>query len=474
MKIIRFNPDFESWRNEARLLLSEKIHFEEIIWQPGHHEVVSLFDQMPGDQTTKKSKFSIPREFMEDAQWVAAFRDDSTWSQLYKLAYRLVYEDKNLMQIKLDQDVLNFDRRKKLVTRDLHKMKAFVRFREVKKNDKSIYVAWHRPDHHVLKFSASFFTDRFNGMNWIIFTEEESMSWIDNQLEFGPGLSQKEAEVFDATEELWKTYYGSIFNPARIKIQAMKNELPVRHWKTLPEASLIDQLIAEAPARLEEFYLSQRPSAAKLIPENPGSLNEIKNQLSNCKACTICEKATAPVFGSGNIHARIVFVGEQPGNEEDMQGIPFVGPAGLVFNQALKKSGLRREEIYVTNAVKAFKWKNMEGFRQHRSPVAEEISACRPWVKAELDFIKPEILVCLGGSAAQSIFGKLMQVTESRGKIFKTNFSDHTIVMNHPSAILRTKDEIIRAKLLSEFEKEIEFVAKLLQCEKISASPIQI
>lgn len=461
MKIVRFKGDFESWRNEARSLLSDKVHFEKVLWQASDDHVSSLFDQLPETATLKKTNFTIPREFMEEAEWVAAFRDDSTWSLLYKLAYRLVYEDRHLLQIKLDQDVLDFERRKKLVTRDLHKMKAFVRFREIQKNDQTIYVAWHRPDHHVLKFSAPFFTDRFNGMNWIIFTEELSMSWMDNQLTYGAGLSQKEAESFDATEELWKTYYGSIFNPARIKIQAMKNELPVRHWKTLPEATLIDQLIAEAPARLDEFYQAQRPSAVQLIPQQPKTLLEIKEHLNKCEACAICEMATGPVFGSGNPFADIVFVGEQPGEEEDRAGIPFIGAAGDIFNRTLAKAGILRNDVYVTNAVKAFKWKKVNGQRQHRSPMPDEIGACRPWVKAELDFIKPKVLVCMGGSAAQSVFGKLMQVSESRGKIFKTAFSDQTIIVNHPAAILRTKDMVIQARMLLDFEKEIEFALKL-------------
>lgn len=388
---------------------------------------------------------------MKDAAFVAAFRDDSTWPLLYRLAFRLIYENKNLMSIALDNDVLDFHRRMRLVSRDLHKVKAFVRFKEIKKDDESIYMAWHRPDHRVLKFSAPFFTDRFNGMNWVIFTEDESMSWIDNELKFGPGITQQEAQAFDHTEELWKTYYGSIFNPARIKVKAMKKELPVRHWATLPEATIIDDLLREAPKRLEEFYESQRTSAVTLINEGIRTLSELKVAIPHCKACSICPKATAPVFGEGPLDAQIAFVGEQPGNEEDLAGSPFVGPAGKLFMDALDQADIKRSDVYLTNAVKGFKWKEQNGIRKHVSPSSSEISACRAWVKSELEIIKPRILVCLGASAAQSVFGKLMKVHESQGKVFKTSYSDYTIILPHPSAILRTLDAEEKNNLHNQF-----------------------
>ncbi len=452
MKIISHNETFDTWRKHARSLLEEKIHFNDVIWQASNSG--SLFDCTDVSVGKKSSAIKIPREFIEDAQFVSAFRDESTWNLLYKLAYRIVYENKNLMSLALDNDVLDFHRRMKLVSRDLHKMKAFVRFKEIKKDDQSIYMAWHRPDHRVLKFSAPFFTDRFNGMNWAIFTEEESMSWINNKLEFGPGITQQEAQAFDETEELWKTYYASIFNPGRVKIKMMKSELPVRHWNTLPEAQLIDQLIAEAPARLDAFYESQRPSALQWVP-NEASLSELKAALPNCSACGICSKATAPVFGEGPETARIVFVGEQPGNDEDLSGSPFVGPAGQLLMEALEIAGILRSEVYLTNAVKAFKWKEQNGMRKHVNPSSSDIAACRPWLKHELDIVRPQILVCLGASAAQSVFGKMMKVGDSHGKIFQTSYSDKTLILSHPSAILRMTDPEEKERLYNQFVGDI-------------------
>lgn len=466
-------PTFESWRKNARSLLENKVHFNDVVWQAT--DSGSLFDFVSDSVGEKPSTITIPKEFIKQAHFVSAFRDDSTWGLLYRLLYRLVYENKNILENPLDDDVLDFHRKIKLVNRDLHKMKAFVRFKEIKHNDESIYMAWHRPDYRILKFSAPFFTDRFNGMNWVIFTEDESMHWYNNELTFGAGISQKEAEAYDETEELWKTYYASIFNPARLKIKMMKKELPVRHWKTLPEAELIDGLIKEAPNMVQEFYETQRSSqgssAIASIPANVSSLSELKTALPNCSACSICPKATAPVFGEGPMNAEIVFVGEQPGNDEDLAGRPFIGPAGKVFMDALKKADIQRSEVYLTNAVKAFKFADINGMRQHRSPTSFEISACRPWVKSELNLIKPKILVCLGASAAQSVFGKVMKVKESYGKVFQTSVSDYTIILPHPSAILRMPDPIEKEKLLQQFEAGIAELKDLLEVKPLRLLP---
>ena len=446
-------PTFEEWRNNARILLENKVHFDSVIWETS--STGSLFDLIPDTTQQRNSHIKIPKEFIKDAEFVSVFNDNSTWSLLYRLLYRIAFEEKNLMNNPLDNDVLDFHRRMKLVGRDLHKMHAFVRFKEINHNDEHIYMAWHRPDHRILKLAAPFFTDRFNGMNWVIFTAEESMSWIDNELNFGPGISKEDAQAYDETEELWKTYYASTFNPARLKVKMMKSELPVRHWATLPEAQLIDGLIKEAPFMVERFIETQRTSAVASIPEDVSTLIDLREALPNCSACTICKNATNPVMGVGPQNAEIVFVGEQPGYEEDKVSSPFVGPAGKLLMELLHQANISREKVYLTNAVKAFKWKYQEEFKKHVNPSSFEISACRPWLKAELKIIKPRVLVCLGASASQSVFGKIMKVHESRGKVFQTSFSDYTIILPHPSAILRTQNLSEKTILYDQFLSDI-------------------
>lgn len=450
---VRFSPNFEEWRAKARQLLVSNIPPDEITWITGENGFA--FGEEWGDRPVEGSP-KLAREYFEKAVVVSAFRDDSSWPLLYRIAWRILHEEKDLLKIPLDTDVNELENRYRLVMRDVHKMKAFVRFKEIKQDEKIVYMAWHRPDHRILRLAAPFFKDRFNGMDWVIMTEDETMSWDRNELTYSEGVPSHKAPQEDSTEDLWKTYYSSIFNPARIKIKAMKKELPVRHWKTLPEASLITSLIDEAPERLKAFYDSQRPTITQTRQlEYP----EIKEMIKSCRACGICEKATAPVMGEGPLNARIMFIGEQPGNEEDLHGKPFIGPAGQLLEQALKRRGFNRDEIYVTNAVKGFKWIYQSSMRMHRTANASEISTCRPWLKQELGLIKPEIVVCLGRSAAQSVLGKMVKMEEVRGKFFSSSVCEKTIILPHPSSILRIPDPAEREIAFERFVEELSLIA---------------
>ncbi len=450
---VRFEPDFDNWRMKARQLLSFHIPPSQVQWITSEGGFV-LTEEWQDKEVT--ATLNLPRDYFQRAQVVSAYRDDSTWDLLYRIAYRILHGEKDLLNITLDDDIKEFESRHRLVMRDIHKMKAFVRFKEVQQEEKTIYMAWHRPDHRIVRLAAPFFKDRFNGMNWVIMTEDETMSWDQEEITFSPGVPEHEAPKADSTDDLWKTYYSSIFNPARIKIKAMKKELPVRHWKTLPESELIDSLIDEAPERLKKFYESQRPAAAI---ERQLSYEEIKDGIKFCRSCEICSKATGPVMGEGNQQARIMFIGEQPGNEEDLNGKPFIGPAGQLLERAFKLRGFKREEMYITNAVKGFKWIEQMNSRWHRSANASEISACKPWLKQELGLVKPEIVVCLGRSAAQSILGKMIKMEEVRGRFFKSHICDQTIILPHPSSILRIQDAGEREMAFNRFVEELKLIA---------------
>lgn len=446
--------DFDSWRNEARKFLEGEISYELIQWKT--QDELTLFNEV--HDFPKKTDVVIPKSFLQDAYLVSFYRDDSNWSLLYRIAWRLTHGERHLFQIQIDPDVMEFQKRLNSVGRDHHKMKAFVRFREMEWEGKTIYVAWHRPDHKIFKLGYKFFVERFRNMDWMIFSEDESMVWVEKELRFGPGCPQNAIDLEDDVENLWKTYYGSIFNPARIKTTMMKKEMAVRYWKTLPEASIIQDLLDDAPRRLKEFADAIQPSAKEHIPQEIYSLEDLKVKIHDCKACTICSKASGPVFGEGPQDAKIVFIGEQPGDEEDKSKKPFIGPAGQVLNKALSQVKLPREKIYVTNAVKGFKWNPKYGRREHRSAGSPEIAACKPWLKAELDLIRPEILVCLGRSAAQSVLGKVIKMEDVRGKFFKTSLSDKTIVIPHPSSILRTQDPEQKALALERWIEELQMI----------------
>jgi probable DNA metabolism protein len=397
-----YDFNFENWRNEARRLILAQAPPPAIAWRSLHDANLSLFP-LPATAaapTTRATSFHVPADFLARAKFVYAYRSDDNAAFLYRLLWRMIHEEPNLLKISIDDDVREFDLRYRAVKRDLHKMHAFVRFRQVEDR----FIAWHRPDHLVVRLAAPFFVERFHGMNWSILTSDECLHWDQQKLTFSEGLPQSAAPREDDAEALWKTYYQSIFNPARIKWKAMLKEFPERHWKTLPEAALIRDLVRTAPERLQKFYRDQTPSAEAWIPktESPLTLLDLQAALPRCEACGICARATQPVMGEGPADAEIFLIGEQPGEEEDRAGRPFIGPSGQLLNQALALNGIAREMIYVTNAVKAFKWTETEtNFRLHRGSSPQEIAACQPWLKRELDIVKPKKIICLGRSAGR-------------------------------------------------------------------------
>lgn len=199
--------------------------------------------------------------------------------------------------------------------------------------------------------------------------------------------------------------------------------------------------------------------AAAFVPAG-ASLRELADAALRCQGCDLYRHATQTVFGRGAAEARIVFVGEQPGDQEDRQGAPFVGPAGEVFDRALAEAGLARETVYVTNAVKHFKFELRGKRRIHQTPRATELNACRPWLEAELAVIRPDVLVCLGATAARAIFGDKFRITRDRGQFAPTRWSPRTIATYHPSAVLRGETEAQQAELYRMLLEDLRQVAR--------------
>jgi uracil-DNA glycosylase family protein len=193
------------------------------------------------------------------------------------------------------------------------------------------------------------------------------------------------------------------------------------------------------------------------------SLKTLRLEAAGCTRCDLYARATQTVFGEGTRRARVMLVGEQPGDQEDRQGRPFVGPAGKLLDQALVAAGIDRREVYVTNAVKHFKWEPRGKRRIHEKPNAREVAACRPWLDAELAAVRPEVLVALGATAAQALFGRSFKVTKLRGKELPTTLAPHALATVHPSSILRARDEETRHRELRAFVEDLRVVARLLQ-----------
>jgi DNA polymerase len=189
----------------------------------------------------------------------------------------------------------------------------------------------------------------------------------------------------------------------------------------------------------------------------------LKAAAADCQACDLWEKGTQTVFGDGRPKAKVMFIGEQPGNEEDLAGKPFVGPAGRLFDKALEEAGIDRKQTYVTNVVKHFKWEPRGKRRIHKKPNSVEIKACRPWLEAEIALVKPKIIVALGATAAQSLLGPQFRVTKQRGELLDFTLAPYIMATVHPSSILRAPDEETRQLEYRHFVADLKKLARLIQ-----------
>ncbi len=205
--------------------------------------------------------------------------------------------------------------------------------------------------------------------------------------------------------------------------------------------------------------------AAELIPLHP-TLKSLRESARDCKACDLWLRGTQTVFGEGAAHAKVIFVGEQPGDKEDLEGKPFVGPAGALLDKALAAAGIDRRQTYVTNAVKHFKWEPRGKRRIHKKPNSLEISACRAWLDAEIEVVKPQVIVCLGATAAQALLGRNFRVTQQRGQMMDFRAGIQIVATVHPSSILRAPTDDARHREMQLFIEDLRVVAKSTKVAK--------
>jgi DNA polymerase len=224
---------------------------------------------------------------------------------------------------------------------------------------------------------------------------------------------------------------------------------------------LMKPRFAEKIAARSEGRGTEPGTAAPLIPPQP-TIKKLQEVARDCRACPLWKTGTQTVFGEGSRHAKVIFVGEQPGNDEDLAGKPFVGPAGKLLDKALVEAGIRRDEVYVTNTVKHFKWEPKGKRRIHKKPSGREIAACRPWLEAELGVLQPKVLVCLGATAAQALLGKEFRVSQQRGQFVESPLAEHVVATVHPSSILRAPDDETRHSEMARFIEDLKKVAKVI------------
>ncbi len=460
--------DVDGFRREARRLLAADVPPAKVRWSIREASGRDLFEAsaaMEPEQSaiasTNAQTPRVPAAFVDLVNHVALHRDASRFGLLYELLWRLQREPR-LRDDPLDPQWLQAERMSRAVHRDWHKMKAFVRFRPVDRgpHEPPLHMAWFEPEHHVVEAVAPFFAARFASMRWAILTPLRSVFWDGERLAFGEGAKRCDAPSADAGEALWLTYYEHIFNPARLKLAMMTREMPRRYWKNLPEAVLIQPLATQAHERSAEMVARPASEAGRVIrwiPPQPmgeptvgvlrnagatdlerqDALDDTRQAAGACTRCPLHAHATQAVFGAGPLRPALMLVGEQPGDQEDLRGQPFVGPAGQLLDQALHQLGVARDTLYITNAVKHFKFELRGTRRIHKTPAQQEAAACLDWLERELAIVQPRAVVALGSTAARSLLGRPVAVLSERGRWLERGDGLKVFITVHPSSLLR-------------------------------------
>ena len=487
--------DFDQWRAAARPLLAAAVAPNEITWSdwrtpslgelvgapmanavadPSNAAVpnaasatVALPVGAPRGRSANPPAIS-PRllRLLED---LACYRNASRWELMYRLTWRVLNENRRLLDNDADPDVRLARTWEKAIHRDVHKMHAFVRFHESDAGDgDKRYVAWFEPSHEILRTTAPFFEKRFPNMRWMIATPDGAAVWNGDHTEFiesplrAPG---SRAPRQDSTHSLWRTYYRNICNVARINPTLMQREMPRRYWQHLPEASEINSLISdgrvatrralETPAKPDDLRIPQAiaRSLERIAPPADSPLT--------CRLCDLWRHATQAVAGEGPADAAIMLVGEQPGDEEDLKGRPFVGPAGRVLDAILVKAELNRAEMFVTNSVKHFKWEPRGKRRLHKRPDRQEVRACGTWLDREISTVAPRVIVALGATAIRAVTGSSEKIEDARQRVSHHPQGALIVCTYHPSAILRSEGNR-KLELTQALEADLRRAASLL------------
>ena len=486
--ILAHEVDFAGWRDAARRLAMEGVPPEQAHFSVGHPDDLFAQEADPAVAPVGNAGgFSVSRALVELAQTVIQARAPERFDLLYGLVWRAQQGERRITELVTDPWVQRAIRLAQSVRRDTHKMRAFLRFRELREAEAIRYVAWFEPEHYVVEANAGFFVRRFATMIFSILTPYRSVHWTGTALEFGPGAEPAQVPDDDALERYWRAYFSAIFNPARLKVSAMMSEMPKKYWRNLPEAAAIPELIRAAAGRTETMLRNQpmppddapprRPIASPKPPlraaEPVGSgadavsVAALTEAAAGCRRCALWEPATQVVFGEGPQDARLMMVGEQPGDQEDLAGRPFVGPAGQLLDRALQAAGIDRRDVYVTNAVKHFKFEPRGKRRIHAKPDLTEIAACSGWLTEERRMVRPALLVMLGATAARAVLGRAVTISRERSRpvALPDQFGGNAqgLVTVHPSYLLRLPDEDSKRREYAAFVEDLKQARQLLE-----------
>ena len=459
---LKAGVDLAGFRQAVRHLIAAQVPPEQVVW---HEDEMPLLPPDHGHDAA--SPIVLPRAVGELVECVILHRQADRFGLLYGLVWTCLHGHRSILEEHNHPLVHRLRRMEKSVRRDIHKMHAFLRFRHAgERGGRERFVAWFEPEHHILEAVGPFFTARFPGQDWSILTPRGSLHWDGTALSVGPPGKRSEAPQDDPLEAGFEAYYQSIFNPARVNPKAMRSEMPRKYWHNMPETRAIADMVRTASGRTEDMLGTAPAPPLKRAPlkslaamdRDVATLEELNQIISAAEP--LVKGGTRAVLGEGPVAAAIALVGEQPGDQEDLAGRPFVGPAGQLLDRALAEAGLVRAQIYLTNAVKHFKFVERGKHRLHQKPTAGEIKHYRWWLMKELEIVRPRLVVALGGSAALALSGEAVSVTKSRGP---ARFADKEgYVTVHPSYLLRLPGEDAKRRGYQEFVADLKEVRKIV------------
>jgi probable DNA metabolism protein len=425
--VLKSETDWEGWRQSTRALVQAGIEPEELTWSVGGSR--SDLPDAPGT-------FHVPRALVSLASVAIQVRNPERFGLLYSLVWRVNAGEK----LPEDDADLSLVRRMALAVRtDAHRMRTNIRFLPVPEAEGTRFLGWFEPAHFVLEANARLVARRYPGLALSMVTPDGAAHWDGTSLLFGSGL--RHADDDEALQAWWENHRDMLLEQATPDV-------------SVPEAEELDEMPRppDRPA-LGSVVFHTRPDPVLL---------RAARDASACHRCPLYEPAIQTVFGEGPGDAAVMFVGEQPGDQEDTIGRPFVGPAGQIMDRAFEEAGIDRRGVYVTNAVKHFKFAPRGKRRIHQTPEVPEIQACSFWLDIERAHLRPRLIVLMGGSAARAVLKRQVTISRERGRPFTTADGQTVFVTVHPSYLLRLPDKAAKAREYEAFVSDLRSIRVLM------------
>jgi uracil-DNA glycosylase len=432
--VLESETDWEGWRTAARALVLAGVEPDEVRWSVrAHADERHTLPEGSGS-------FGVSRSLVTLASLAIQARDPDRFGLLYRLVWR-TNAGERVLQTTTDPELRRAQGLAFAVRAEAHRMRTLVRFLPEPDEDLVRYIGWYEPAHYVLEANAQLIARRFPDVAFSILTPDGSAHWDTSELRFGAGVDRAAVRDDAGLRRWWQSHHTSLLHDTRV-------------GTAIPEAEDLD----EAPRPPD-----RPPIGPVVLPMHPDAgLQEATQEAADCHRCHLHEAATQTVFGEGPAHARVLFVGEQPGDQEDIIGRPFVGPAGQIMDRAMEEAGLDRRNIYITNAVKHFKFTPRGKRRIHQTPETPEIQACRFWLDVERVRLRPKLVVAMGGTAARALLGRAVTIGRERGKPIELPDGQTGFVTVHPSFLLRVPDEDAKAREYRAFVADLRKVLELV------------